>query len=278
MKSVIALPDVIQGTTGAMVYWRLEGELEPAELRILWYQAGLDPAWLPSTPAPSTALARAMRGRTTRRRMLRSLEERGAHALVNETAKGDSLDYSVGLRVKLDVAGRPVFDPADHPLRPQIKADYEHHLEVCSSDDIGAWLVTAVTRCDGVAMRDRGGIYYVPPGQIALWDVMVSCMKRVSSHRTFKIPAMATGDAVEALIDAIEREATEEAAKLEAELLADELGERALQARVTRCEAMEAKVGRYEGLLGRKLDTLGQRLVALRGNLAAAALMVLDEV
>lgn len=257
---------------GALVYWRLEGEVDPKELALHWKLAGLDPDLLPSTPAPSTALARTMRERAEHRKLVRPLEERGSHALVREVVSGADLSYDVALRVKLDVAGRPVVEPAGHPLEATIRAAYDHHLEVCSSDDIGGWLVGIVAKVDGVAMRDRGGIYYVPPGKLAEWDSMTSALRKVSNHRIFKIPAMTSKSAVEAILDAIAQEAEADAAKMEAELLSDELGGRALASRVAKTEALEAKVSRYESLLGEKLDVLRDRLEGLRANLTVAIL------
>lgn len=274
--SILAL-DEHTAATGALVYWRLEGELDPQELGVLWKRAGLDPAWLPQTPAPSTALARALRERMSRRRMLRPLDGRAGHALVQEAAEGDDLSYSVGLKVKLDAAGRPVFEPADHPLAEDIRHDYNKHLETCSAEDIGLWLCNTTRRVDALGLRDRGGFYYIPPHQVGTWDAIVSCLKGVSEHRVFKIPALTSGEAVEAILDAIATEAGAEAAKMEAELLADELGGRALTGRVSRCEAVEEKVSRYEALLGTKMDAIRARLTSLRGNLAAAALMAQDE-
>lgn len=281
MSGIVAL-DAGTDTTGALVYWRLDGGLDPAELAVVWRAAGLDEAWLPATPAPSTALARALRERSSKRRMVRPLNERGAHAIVNESAStsemdGEGLTYAVDLKVRLDAAGRAVITPADHPLAPQIRADYNRCLDICSADDIGCWLVSMMRKVDGVSLRDRGGFYYIPPAKVALWRTIVGAMRLISGHRTFEIPAIATGQAVEAILDAIEQEATTEAVKMEEEITSGSLGERALKSRVSRCSAVETKVAAYEALLGAKLESLRERLERLRGNLVAAALVADDE-
>jgi hypothetical protein len=264
--------DESTNAAGALVYWRLEGEVDPKELGLHWKLAGLDPDLLPSTPAPSTALARTMRERAEHRKLVRPLEERGSHALVREVVSGIDLSYDVALRVKLDVAGRVVIEPEDHPLGPKIRASYDHHLEVCAADDIGGWLVGLVAEVDGVAMRERGGIYFVPPTKLPLWQAMTAALRKVSNHRMFELPAVTAGSAVEAILDAISQEAEADATKMEAELLSDELGGRALASRVSKTEALEAKVTRYESLLGTKLDVLRDRLEALRANLTVAIL------
>lgn len=281
MKSsdIVAL-DVTNGA-GALVYWRLDGNLDPAELALPWARAGLDEKFLPATPAPSTALSRAMRELSARRSMVRPLDQRGAHALVHERAEGDELTYSVALRSHLDPAGRPVFDPADHPLAGRLRVDYEYQLTVCSSEDVASWLVRLARRLDGLALRDTGGFYYLPPDRIEEWAKATRALRAVSSHQTFMIPAMRSVDAVSAILDALENEAQAEAETMESELLAGingkSLGERALTGRVARCESMERKVSRYEGLLGTKLDALRGRLESLRANLAAAALAAMGD-
>jgi hypothetical protein len=264
--------DETSNAAGALVYWRLEGEVDPKELALHWQLAGLDDDLLPSTPAPSTALARTMRGLAAHRKLVRPLEERGSHALVREVVSGNDLTYDVALRVSLDVAGRAIVEPAGHPLQAQIHAAYDHHLEVCAADDIGGWLVGLIAEVDGVAMRERGGIYFVPPAKLPLWQAMTTALRKVSNHRMFELPAVAAGTAVEAILDAISQEAEADATKMEAELLSDELGGRALASRVSKTEALEAKVTRYEGLLGAKLDVLRDRLEALRANLTVAIL------
>lgn len=264
--------DTAAKSAGSLVYWRLEGELDPAELRVVWTQAGLDPALMPSTPSPSTALARALAGERTRRRLLRPLDERGSYALVNESAHGDELEHKITVKAKLDVAGRVVFEPLDHPLGPSIKAAYERALDVCSASDIAAWLVGLSEKVGGVAMRDRGGVYYIPPDKAEKWNAMMTALRAVSEHRIFRIPVMRASDAVEAILDAIEQEAAAEAAAMEGDLQNEACGKRALASRVGRCELIQTKVSRYELLLGRRLPTLQNRLERLSANIAAAIL------
>jgi hypothetical protein len=271
----------VEGAAGALVYWRLEGVLDPAELAVRWKAAGLDTALIPQTPAPTTALTRALREFSSRRRMIRSLDGRAGHAIVNETAANDDLSYVTELKARLDPAGRPVFEPADHKLVPRLRADYDYQLSICSSEDVAAWLVRLIRRLDGLALRDTGGFYYLPPAHVAEWQKIVDCLRAVSEHKVFLIPAMRTTDAVDALLDAIVQDAKTEADGMEMELVEGlngrPLGERALKSRVGKCEAVEAKVTRYEALLGTKLDVIRTRLEVLRGNLAAAALAAMTE-
>lgn len=257
---------------GALVYWRLEGSLDPQELEVLWAKAELPAGLLPAPPAPSTALQRAMKGLTSKRTLVRPLDGRGALALVAERADKDDLEHHVTLKVRLDAANRPIFEPAEHKLAPMIREEYDRQLDLCSAQDIGTWLCVVVRKFDGVGLREGGGFYYIPADQLARWDAAVAAIRRISAHQLFQIPAMRSDEAVAAILDALEQEATTEAKRMEDELASATLGGRALTGRVSHCEAVEAKIGRYEALLGGSLETLRARLETLRGALAVAAI------
>lgn len=269
--AIVALDEALP-TAGAIVYWRLSGDVDPAELGHVWRRAGLDPAWLPLPPQPKVALSRVMREQAGRRTMARPLEARAGHALVDERATGTDLSYSVGLVVRLDEVHRIVCDPPDHKLAPVLRAAYDRALELCTASDIGSWLADIVRRLDGLAMRDHGGIYYIPPAQVDTWRAVVGCLRTVSAHHVFEVPAMRSSEAVAAVLDALDQEATAEVEKAAADLESGELGERALESRARKLAALEAKMQRYEALLGGGLEALRLRLVAVQGNIVAAAL------
>jgi hypothetical protein len=271
MKDLI----VTDESTGAglLVYWRLFASVDIHKLRAAWNAAALEDKILPETCSPQVALARAVRECGERRRLVRKLEGATGHALVRERAKGDDLDYAVEVRVKLNAANQPVCEPADHAVAPTVRAAFWRHLDEVQPQDIGSWLCDLVrSEVQGVALRDTGGIYYVPPHNVSRWQRMMEVLQECSSHKTFGIPAMRTPDAVAAILDAIEQEAQREAQSLEDDLVSGKLRGVALRNRATRCEGVEGKVQRYEEMLGQKLDTLRARLEHLRADLTAAAL------
>lgn len=284
-----------QGGAGCLTYWSLSGGLDPLDLAVTWAEAGLPAERLPELPAPTTALRRAVNHVATGRRVLvRPLEEKGSHAIVLERStkvekEGEvdaeaatpeikqSLAHEVVARVKLDVANRVVLDPPTSPYGPEIRASFERTSGECSASEIGGWLVDEVAALDGVALRETGGFYYLPPGSVAEWARISEAVKRVSGHRIFTIPALRSKDAVEAVLAAIEAEATAEASKLSDEIdahLSGEaaLGERALATRSERCEKVSKKLARYEELLGAHSEKLRERLDAIAEQLALASM------
>jgi hypothetical protein len=267
-------PDVVvtedlQGA-GALTYWSLSGPMNPALLADEWELAD---ELLPEPPTPAVALARAMKGSQGRHRLVRTLG-RGTHAVIAETVRGEDVDpeYSVDLKVKLDVTGRPVCVPADHPAGPAIATAYQEHLKQCSAEDIGSWLCWLVRRFDGVALRESGGFYFIPPQRLDEWRAIVAALRAVSAHRVHVVPAMRTEEAVEAILAAVEAEATAAATAVEQELAGEELGLRALQNRSTSLDALQSKVARYEATLGARIEGFRERLETLRAGVAAATL------
>lgn len=257
---------------GQITYWRLDGTVDAARLRSAWEEQGLDVNLLVETPTPTTALARAMRECGERRRLVRKLEGTAGHAVVREQAHGDELDYEVELRVKLNAAGQPVCEPKAHPLAATVKTAFWRHLDELQPTDVGGWLCDLVRRVDGIALRDTGGIYYIPPSRVADWNRMAAALREASAHKVFTVPAMRSTDAVAAICDAIEQEARREAEAFENDIINTKLRGQALRNRATRCEQVEAKVQRYEQLLGTKLEALRDKLDHLRADLTAAAL------
>lgn len=303
---------------GQICYWRLNGNIDPDQLSAAWERAGLDPDDLPELPAPLTALNRAVKGLQRGRRLVRPLEDRGAYAIVAETARGEELAYAQTLSVKIDAVARLVFsaesntnievcdcgwvDKSDaeraksqhtakcafrvaadaageaHPLAATIRAAYLTALNEFDTTDIAPWLVRMLThRCDALVLRDQGGVYYVPPSTSDKWDAIVAAVRSASEHRVFRVPALASKDVLEAVLDAVEREAREEAESMANELskatgAGKGVSERVGKSRMEKCDAVEAKVARYEELLGTKLDAIRERLGDLRANLTTAML------
>lgn len=258
---------------GAIVWWRLSGDIMLDELRAEWSARGLPEGLLPTPPGPQAALTRAVAEHRSRHTLARPLGNRGeGHALVNEKLReGDELEYSTGVKVRLDPVGRPKFDPPDHPLADDIRRGYAKHLDQLSTDDVGGWLVRLVLRVDGIRLKDTGGVYFVPHTRLAEWKSMVQAIHATSAHRVNEVPALRAEDAVASILDALSAEAEQVAAELERDLASDLTAKKA-DNRVRRCERAEAKVARYEALLGVKAESLRERLEGLRAQLAVVAL------
>lgn len=134
-------------------------------------------------------------------------------------------------------------------------------------------MVWLADRLHAVALRDRGGMYFLLRESVAEWRKMVEVVEAVSGHRVYNIPALRSEDAAKAVLDAVEAEALE-AIERTREELKGELSDRALKTRQERCQQIATKVESYEEALGGKLEALRPLLDELHASIVAAALAV----
>jgi hypothetical protein len=281
---------VMEGTAaGAIVYWRLSGDTDGAKLREAWLNRGLDPMSLPRMPSDVLALSRAVRTLRKPRRLVRPLKDSG-WAVVDETeTTAGTLHYETFMRVFLhEVAGsnsQLFYDnpsgqhpplPAEQAMMDDLDKAFANELVRLSQSDISNWLTKHVYANKAVTLRDTGGIYFVPKFTLADWQLVAAALREASQNQLFEIPAVKSDEAVDALLDALGREADATATKLEADLTGD-LGQRALNNRVVECQDQMDKVTKYETLLGKNLDQLRGRLDNLKVALATAALAAEEE-
>lgn len=272
VNGVVAVTEGIS-TAGAIVWWRLSGSVDASRLRDTWEAEGLAAHLLPDTPSASTAIRRAVNEQREARRLVRPLDGGKGFAIVLESVTGDTLDYDVACKVRLDAVGRLKVEPSYHPLADAVRADYEKHLTELSGQDISAWLVGLMSKVDGVGLRDTGGIYFVPRHGIDQWRQIARALREASHNTVYEVPALKSDEAVDAILDAISAEAAAEADSMEKDLQTD-LGQRALETRMGRCDSVEQKMTRYEGFLGRRLDELRGRIIDLRAQLTVAMVKV----
>ena len=258
---------------GACVYWSLAGSADALVLESELKNAGVPEKLIPRTPTPRIALHRALGELTEKRVLVRPLEERGSYALMYERVNGDELESAQRGSVKLSPIGRPIFNGVSFKGERVVLQAFEHALDELSPTDISAWLPrVAVEFCDGVPLRASGGFYYIPPHGLSRWRAIAAALKLASAHVLYELPTMRTEEATRAILDSLEADATSEAGAIAEALCAGKLGDKARAGRGDKVRAMEAKLGRYEAMLGTKLSSFRDKLVTLRTSLALDAL------
>lgn len=291
-------------SAGAIVYWRLNGDVDHAVLTQLWEDAGLDKSFLPELPTPVVALQRAVaelrQGRTLVRaiatakwgivaekaqegsgtRTTTSTDENGVPVVVTIEGQRASLDYRHDLTITLSPSKEQVVvetasgGAASPELQAQLQTSFEAHGLKLNSIDISSWLAKLAPRCNAVVLRDMGGVYFIPPAPLVFWRRAVAVLRACSAHRVFEVPAMRSEEAVAAILDAVTREAENTAKGMQEELDGAQLGKKAVVNRQADCDKLEAKLTAYEKLLGCSLTTIHTQLGKLRANLAEALITI----
>jgi hypothetical protein len=267
-------------TAGASTWWRLSGYVDVATLHNTWLHAGLNPDWLPNAPSAATALRRSMRSHEARRLLARPLDGGEGWLLVRERLAVDSdtaYEATPLLRVSVNAAedGADVSLLVEHTEELEqvalaIRNEFGTHLDRLAPEDVSVWLSRMMVKLDAVALRDTGGIYFVPNGRVELLRAIAMVLRAVTAHVVYEMPAIKSEGAVEAILAAVESEAVQAAKKMEGALSDGALGARGLANREEQCREVERKVAGYESLLGRSLDGLRERLEKLRANIAVA--------
>lgn len=274
--------------TGGVIYWQLTGEVSRADLVAAFVANGLDEDDAPALATPEVALGRAVKELQGRSVLIRKLKV-GGWAVVCESEVNGELQHQQIVRVFLQ--GEKDNETIQHVAAPgceqqaaievaRIVAEYDKVRAALSVVDLSSWLVKTANKLDGVPLRDRGGIYFIPRANIeTLRKVKASLAAAKSGCIVHEIPAMHSSEAITAIYDAVGRDASVFISDIEAELNAG-IGSRAAKNRVTEVEAFLKKVRNYEGLLGQKFtataETLAKLVVRLNKATTRASQLEID--
>lgn len=282
--------DAAPETAGAISYWRLGGSVRLADLAQAWVAAGLPADQLPSEPSDKIGLSRALREveTATRRAIaIKGGDFAGGWGLVDVITTDGNVSTRQVLRVKrgaTDKALNIVVDPAYEyedsdavadPISGQLRRAYGNARAELAATDVSQWLIDLALRAGAVSLRESGGVYFIPRDAVDRWATIAGVVASVSTGRydVFRIPALQTQEAVEAILASLEAEANNTIAAFEADLIKagdDALGIRALAKRTRDAQELGTKLGKYEALLGVKLDTVRTTLETVQANLQAA--------
>jgi len=262
-------------TTSAITYFQTHKGIDLEALRTAWEAEGMDPKALLGPPSPKVALTRA----------LRTLEDpgiliddhpRGGSALVVRTAVNSKLVYATAARAFLDrdnalVVEREDADESTHAMLTDVlRVEHAQQLRTLAGSDVGNWLVWLVADVlRGVALRSTGGIYFVPPeGVEQLQKIKRACAAvGVIVH---VIPAVRSRDTINAVLDAVARQATQLLATVR-EQMTEERGKRWVASRLEELSKLDAQLTTYERFLGMSLDAARTDLINTRALLDAHA-------
>lgn len=297
----IAVPSNATDMAGAIVYWRLSGATRRLRLEQTWVEmAGLDPKLLPRQVSPDSALRAAVKMLESQHTLVRPLGPGEGWAVVAERVPRSPTNEEDAAELRLDV--EPAYDPlwlirleseSDGTCWPEVRcarsfADLdnkrasvektvrEYYTAVLGeAADISTWLVQLAKLCNAVRLRDTGGIYFVPRDKLPTWKAFAGAVRSATSHVFFEIPALATDEAVRAILDAVMAEAEAEIAAME--IGATDLGKRGATNRVARAQRAIDKTAEYEALLGVSLETVRDRMMNLQATLAEIILGGVEE-
>lgn len=273
---------------GAIVFWNAANAVQRPVLAAAWGDAGLVASLLPPDKTPEVALRESVDDVCERRRFRRRAPK-GGWVIVDESEQGGALQWDAGATCTLDKVGRLSVEfpqgsgaAPNTALEGELRAAYERHLWELDGATVTGWLVTLARHLNAVALKDTGGVYFIPRESLAQWRAMMAVVSATTGMAVQEIATVLVEEHAEriiaAIISAVEREAGSEAEGMLNDIAdpSKPLGKRALETRTKKVEALKAKVAAYGNLLGASMDTLGERLEQLSAAIATASLAAPD--
>lgn len=266
---------------GAIVMWSLDGSVAYDALAASWSNSGLNAQDCPEQPSPRATLRSVMGAFAKRNRIVRPVGE-GQLGLVEELVVDRSAKIENGeeplehrtLAVARILADESVEVSAkDADLAKDIVESYTTARNFVGVTEFSMWLTTMVqSRFSGVPLRPRGGVYFVPKSHLADLQALASVIETNSNHKLYRISALRTSEAVEAILDAVVREAEELVTDISEDIETSKINKRGGKTRKEALESMQKKLSDYEKLLNSRREDMHSKLEQTEANLAVAIL------
>ena len=274
--SVIATED--HEGAGLVTVWSLSGAANIDRLKAAAVAAGLPEVKIPSPPSAQVALTRAVATQGGKGVLVATLDD--GSKLVSDVAHDTEGLPVLRHRLQVTLTAAGVLEFKRHDGAEGVKADqaevdgaFTAARTQLSTDDVSAWLMSLLEECDALAIRPRGGVYYVPPTRTATWRAWRGVILGATSHWIGEIPAMRSDAAVETIIRSLEVEALSAAAEIQRELekvAASQdgaLGARGLGTRMATVQRLNAKLDRYFQIFGQPAEAAANAVMRLKQNI-----------
>jgi hypothetical protein len=260
---------------GAVVFWSLS-EWTSRELLKEGFEAAGLAAFVPDPRQPPAALRDALEEVLGGPHVLvRPLRSRDGFAVVEEERGEHGNHYHQQLLARVGEGGALAFTPDDDRALA-VRAAYERQRGLLRAARVSGALVGVLDSLGGTRLRPGGSVYWLPPHRLDEWDRAAAAVEAAGVHRAnslYLLRHRMDADAVRAVRDAVVAEVQAEATRIHDEVLAGELGDKALETRRARAGELREKIGLYEHLLDVGLG--GLRTAVDRADQAAAAAVLL---
>jgi hypothetical protein len=248
-------------TGGVLAFWSL-AEFSDRETVLQGWGAADLAAFVPEPLPPVTALRDALAAVAAGpRTLVRPLARRTGWAVVREDRGESGNAYTQLARAEVTPGGQVLVVPGvgwDPPLTDKVLAEFAAQQGRVPAARLSAALVDILSSLGGVRIRKHGGLYFLPGDRLPRWREAADVAERAGGGRSrcYVMQQLLTPETVRAVRDAVTAEVEAEAARLSADILSGELGEKALAARTREAAALRGKVLEYERILGVGLEAL----------------------
>tara|TARA_R100001594_G_scaffold29905_1_gene55735 strand:- start:1839 stop:2654 length:816 start_codon:yes stop_codon:yes gene_type:complete len=258
---------------GSIVYWSLSDGTNIHLLRQGLQDIGRAHL-IPETRVDLQALQRSIREAFPgKRTLVRPLSGKPGYAVVHEHSGGTEMEYEEEVRFAV-VANEIFCSESNHPKLAFIEDEYQNQKDLVTANKLGGVLVKACQELQGIPLRNRGGLYWIPEANRLKWEEIVRVVERCNIRNTTSLVKTTTDKkTLDAVCDSLVHQVSKKLENLETSLEEGELGKRGLKTREREAQELDDLVQTYEKILGKTLTSLRDRA----SDVESAASMALLE-
>jgi len=255
---------------GAVVFWSLGEDTSAVDLDTGLRGLGLD-AYTAEANTPNGAVKIALT-KTYGRKGVKIDALPSADGYVVTYLKADNqngvktLEYDVAFSVEYStdrstlIFRSPTTGMVVQPNGYQnAQAIYAHEMSTCARHKVARCLTRIVGHLNGVALRDRGGLYWLPQDKMATFNGVAEVIQNAGGNSVYTVRTAHDTESVRAICDALTNEVNSELNTINADIMSGDIKKRAMKSRQDRAVNLRAQVAEYESILGTALDSLKER-------------------
>jgi hypothetical protein len=263
---------------GSMTYWSLGQQTDPDILQNGFLQIGFPdvaPAqrsWLASL---KTALAEMFAKPEELIRPLKNKKRDGYTVVVEEKGVSEN-SYTREINASVDPDDGHVRITAGYADVAELQRLANHFRRVLPSSSVSASLTDIIGKLGGIAMKDNGGLYFIPEQSVSQWMnvrmVVEAAAVQPTENHVSVVPLEMNEMTLRDIKRQICREMESAAEALRKDIAENELGDKALLNRAVRASQLRDRVRQYETILGEALGVCHQNLdIAIQAFSVASA-------
>ena len=267
---------------GAVVFWSA-GPTQRELLSERLKQLGLGqyaPAQRTDTACLKDVLRGCCRGSHTNDKDVQAHDNPKVNGFeVVDVQRGDERNYYVtDFSARVDENGTVI---TSHGLAyanlHEMQKAFDTYRQSVPGTSVGTSLVKILAHLKGTALRPKGGVYWIPDESLDQWQRVVAAVEECGQNtQAYTMTTLMDAEAVRAVRDAVCREVTEAAEALKRDIAEGDLGEKALESRVSQAKSLHDRIEEYTEILGETTDLL-HKAVRVPEMAAASAISIQDD-
>jgi hypothetical protein len=174
--------------------------------------------------------------------------------LVDVTRGDESNDYVTDFSAK--VVDSQVQISRGYAERGRLQQQFETAKATLGGNAVGRSLVELMGHLKGTALREAGGVYWIPDEGVTVWERVIDAFQEAGKNKVYVMRTVMDAQTVRAVNDAIVDEVLKASTALADEIKSGALGEQAIENRLCRAKALHARVAEYEAILGQTMTHL----------------------